>query len=370
MPEPCIRRVLMTGDTVGGVWNYVLELSAALSSRGVEVVLACMGGVATDAQREEAAQIRGLRLFTTGHKLEWMENPWADVAESGQLLLELEKQHEPDLIHLNTYGHGSLLWQHPMVLTAHSCVLSWWAAVKGEPAPAEWRRYRQTVKEAVCAADVLVAPSHAMLRAVETHYGPDLPDCRMVIHNGRTPHRFSAHTKEPFVLTAGRLWDEAKNAAAVARIAPRLPWPVYLAGNNCEPGGSATPFDACVMLGRISSKRLADWYARASIYALPARYEPFGLSALEAALSGCALVLGDIASLREIWQDAAVYVAPENDAALECVLRDLIENPERRESLANRARERARMFGTDKMVQEYLDAYRVAAGARRVACAL
>ncbi len=32
---------------------------------------------------------------------------------------------------------------------------------------------------------------------------------------------------------------------------------------------------------------------------LPARYEPFGLSVLEAALSGCALVLGDIPSLRE-----------------------------------------------------------------------
>jgi glycogen synthase len=59
----------------------------------------------------------------------------------------------------------------------------------------------------------------------------------------------------------------------------------------------------------------ADWYARASIYALPARYEPFGLSALEAALSGCALILGDIPSLREVWLEAAPYVSPDDESA-------------------------------------------------------
>ena len=56
---------------------------------------------------------------------------------------------------------------------------------------------------------------------------------------------------------------------------------------------------------------------RAAIYALPARYEPFGLSILEAALSGCALVIGDIPSLREIWADAALFVPSDgHDAPL------------------------------------------------------
>ena len=60
--------------------------------------------------------------------------------------------------------------------------------------------------------------------------------------------------------------------------------------------------------------------ARAAIYALPAHYEPFGLSILEAAMSGCALVLGDIPSLREIWGDAAVFVHPDNrDAVARCL---------------------------------------------------
>lgn len=87
----------------------------------------------------------------------------------------------------------------------------------------------------------------------------------------------------------------------------------------------------------MSQRALAQWYAHAAIYALPARYEPFGLSALEAGLSGCALVLGDIPSLREIWGDAALFVPPD-DAALHAVLMELIGDAAQREQLGWRAR--------------------------------
>src|SRR5690625_7216151 len=48
------------------------------------------------------------------------------------------------------------------------------------------------------------------------------------------------------------------------------------------------------------------WLRQASVFVMPSRYEPFGLSVLEAALSGCALILSDIqigrASCREsVW---------------------------------------------------------------------
>ena len=39
-----VRRVLMTADTVGGVWTYALELARALAGFGVETTLAVMGG--------------------------------------------------------------------------------------------------------------------------------------------------------------------------------------------------------------------------------------------------------------------------------------------------------------------------------------
>jgi len=255
-----------------------------------------------------------------------MDDPWGDVQESGRWVLELERAFEPDVIHLNSYGHGTLRFRAPVALTAHSCVVSWWAAVKGEPVPARWNRYRQEVENALKAVDCVIAPSRAMLRMLEENYGPDLPPTRAV-PNGRRALQFHPSHKEKLVLGAGRLWDEGKNIAALAHAAERLPWPVYVAGASQNPGGKTTGLGACHALGPLSSAALAAWYGKAAIFAHPARYEPFGLCVLEAALSGCALVLGDIESLREIWGDGALYVPPDDREWLETSIRELIENP-------------------------------------------
>lgn len=354
----------MTGDTVGGVWTFTMELAEALGAHGIEVLLAALGGPPSRGQRSEAARVPNLKLLAADFKLEWMEDPWHDVEQSGQWLLDLEQRFAPDLVHLNSYGHGALPWSAPVVVTAHSCVLSWWAAVKGGTAPETWRRYRATVAQCLRSADTVAAPSRAMAAALAEHYG--IGECR-VVANGRNPARLLRAAKEPFVLTAGRLWDEAENAAAVALAARGLPWPVYAAGEHRDPGGRTARLDGCQMLGRLDADELAGWYARASIYALPARYQPFGLSALEAALSGCALVLGDIPSLREMWGDAAVFVPPHDIAALAGAVRYLIGEPRRRRCLARRALARARKFTPRRMAGEYLNAYHAAA-ARRSLC--
>jgi len=364
-----VRRVLMTGDTVGGVWTFNLDLAEALAAHGIEVTLAALGGEPTDDQRAAAAAIPNLQLHTSTYRLEWMDDPWSDVEKSGAWLLELEDQVRPDIIHLNSFGHGALQWRAPVVLTAHSCVLSWWQAVKRGPLPHSWNRYRCEVEYAVKAADMVTAPSSAMLRSVEENYGPNLPPCR-AIPNGRKSSLFHNGAKEWFVLTAGRLWDEAKNVAAVARVAAALPWPAYVAGEGSHPNGATAELGGCRILGRLSQSALADWYSRAAIYALPARYEPFGLSVLEAALSGCALVLGDIPSLRQTWGDAAMFVPPDDSDRLDSTLRELMNNEALREEMARRSVARARTFTTERMAREYVDAYNSLADLRRLACAL
>ena len=357
-----IKRILMTGDTVGGVWTYTMELAEALGADGIHVVLAALGGAPSDAQRDEAARIPNLELLASDFKLEWMDDPWRDVAESGNWLLDLEEQYAPDLVHLNSFGHGALDWQTPVVVTAHSCVLSWWQAVKGCDAPESWDRYRATVTQSLGAADLVTAPSRAMAAAVAHHYGID--ECR-VIGNGRCASRFRRAVKEPFIFTAGRLWDDAKNVAAVAKAAPSVGWPVYCAG----PTGQRPSNTNATMLGHLAPDALADWYSRAAIYALPARYEPFGLSALEAAHSGCALVLGDIASLREVWGEAATFVPPGDTEALANAINQLIADRERRESMASAAWQHALQYTPRRMAAAYLEAYESIAPERRRSCA-
>jgi len=340
-------RILMTADTVGGVWTYALELCASMP--GNHVILATMGPPATAAQRADAAALENVKLVESHFKLEWMEDPWDDVAAAGKWLLELEAGHSPDIIHLNGYVHAALAWRAPVVVVAHSCVLSWWRAVKHERPPRAWERYRAAVAKGLRSADAVVAPSETMLRAIKSHYGR--PPRPQVIPNGVDARRFAAAVaKEPIILTAGRIWDEAKNATAVAAVASHLPWRVVVAG---DAGADPPPLPNVTHAGRLAARELEPWFQRASIYALPARYEPFGLSALEAAHAGAALVLGNIPSLREIWGDAAWYVDPDDHDALWLALMELIERPEQRAEMAGRARLRAGRYSRKRMRDAY-----------------
>ncbi len=348
-------RVLMTADAVGGVWTYALELARALAPFGTRVTLATMGPAPNAARRREAASVPGLRLEVSEYRLEWMADPWRDVERAGEWLLALEERDRPDVVHLNGYAHGALPWRAPVLVVGHSCVLSWWTAVHGRPAPREWDRYQDAVREGLSAAELVVAPTRAMLRELATFYGP-LAAAR-VIPNGRRAPSLPAVPKEPLVLCAGRLWDEGKNLRALQEAAAGVPWPVYVAGDEQRLEVGQQPRSELRPLGRLEAAAMAGWLARASIYAHPALYEPFGMSVLEAALAGCALLLGDVPSLRENWDGAAEFVPPRDHAALAGTLRALVANPARVALLAGRARERARALGPGRMADGYLSAY-------------
>jgi glycosyltransferase involved in cell wall biosynthesis len=200
-----------------------------------------------------------------------------------------------------------------------------------------------------------------MLATLQRLYGPFL--LSSVIANGRDSDRFQPLAKEPLVVAAGRLWDRAKNIGALKAIEARLSWPLVVAG------------DAEIGRGRLSEREMIALLGRASIVAAPARYEPFGLLPLEAALCGCALVLGDIPSLREIWGDAAVYVDPRDSEALRAAIEELIGDSDRRRRIAGLARERALRLTPAAMARAYRSLYSSVidgSGAdpgRRVACA-
>lgn len=346
----------MTADTVGGVWTYAMELCGGLASSGVRVVLATMGAPLSAAQWAEVRALPGVVVEQSTFRLEWMPAPWLDVDQSGRWLRELARRHVPDVLHLNGYAHASLPFGVPVVVVAHSDVLTWWKAVHGTAAPSQWDRYRAAVRAGVRSADLVVAPTAAMLHELQQCYG-GLPHTR-VIANGRSRQAFAPASKAPMILAAGRLWDEGKNIAALCEAADGLPWPVCVAGHRRGPHGGERGLHNVRVLGALDSAAMSGWMGRAAIFAHPARYEPFGLCALEAALSGCTLVLADIPTLREVWGDAAIYVRPDDTSALRSALVGLIAQPERRRQLARRAARRAARYSPEAMTAGYLDAYR------------
>ena len=351
MPET----ILMTTDTVGGVWIYALELARGLGGRGIDVILASMGDEPSPDQRRQAGDIQNLTLESRPYRLEWMESPWDDVRAAGDWLLELESRYTPDVIHLNNYAHGALSWAAPVLVVGHSCVCSWFHAVRETEPTEQWTEYRRVVQRGLQGAHAVIAPTQAMLDELVRHYGPFASPG--VVHNARRIDSLVPRDREPFVLTAGRLWDEAKNVNLLDAAAKQIDWPVYAAGSVKNPDGGEVRFDDLRLLGRLAPEDLGGWMGRASIYALPAKYEPFGLTALEAALAGCALVLGDIPSLREIWQDAAVFVRVDDSDEVADAINGLARDPDRLDEMADRALRQARQYSAERMTEAYVDLY-------------
>lgn len=338
-------KVLMSADTVGGVFTYTADLAAALAAEDVEVVVATMGAPLRPDQREALAR---LTVHESRFALEWMDEPWDDVRAAGEWLLELCAEERPDVVHLNGFAHGALCWPVPAVAVAHSCVASWWRAVHAEEAPAAWDRYREQVRAGLHGADAVVAITRALGDEIRAIYGASAE----VVHNGSAaPLR--DHAKDPFVLGAGRLWDPAKNLAALDAAAKGLAWPVVVAGEL----GDMLPRHARAA-GFLSARELAAQRARAAIFCSPARYEPFGLAILEAARDRCALVLGDIPTLREVWGDAARFVDPGDPGALHDALATLAADDALRDRLGRAAQERSKHFTIRATAQRYRALYR------------
>jgi glycosyltransferase involved in cell wall biosynthesis len=358
MTAPPARRILMTADAVGGVWTYATDLARGLCRLGSEVTLVVMGPAPT---RQQLAALRGvprLQMEITDLALEWMDPHGVDIDRSREKLLSIASRARPDAVHLNSYREASFAWPAPVLVVAHSCVWSWWEACRGAlPNEVRWDHYAAAVRAGLMAADAWVAPTAAFRDSIAARY-PTRAHGR-VIHNGISLPAIAC-AKEPFVLAAGRIWDEAKNLAALASIAPQLVWPVRAAGPTMAPGTAAieSTFGAMQCLGVLSRSQMAAQMRHAGIFVSPALYEPFGLCALEAAACGCALVLSDIPGFRELWTGAAFFVPPRDVQALAAAVNTLCRGDRLRTRMQEAARRRSHHYRLSAMVKSYNDLYR------------
>jgi glycosyltransferase involved in cell wall biosynthesis len=350
-------RVLMTADAVGGVWSYSLDLARLLAARGIEIVLAVMGPEPDAAQRAEAESIPHLELRHRPFDLEWFEHASAaELARSRGWLRDIAEERDIDLVHLNGYAHAAAGWRIPVVVVAHSCVYSWWFAVHGTAPPNEYRIYRQRVAAGLRAASAVIAPTRWMLETLRSIYRLPLTESEVIPNF--TLSRARPVAKEAFVMASGRFWDTAKNLMLLDKIAPDVEWPICVAGNLEGPEvASGAPKNVRTM-GQLSRSDVAEWLAKAAMFAHPARYEPFGLAVLEAAMNECALVLSDVPSLRELWEGCAVFANPDEPREWIHKLNVLIANAGERSELARRARRRAVEFVPEMTAVRYLDIYR------------
>jgi glycosyltransferase involved in cell wall biosynthesis len=346
-------RLMLVTDAVGGVWTYSLDLARALRELDVEAFLVVTGPPPSAEQRNEAS---GFNLIDTGFPLDWTARRPDLIRRAGCGLAELAANKGADLVQVNS---AALLadceFDQPVVALQHSCVASWWATVKGTPLPADFGWRRDLIECGLNRAGAVVAPSAAFAALTARTYALTRPI--HAVHNGRRALAMKRRPMEDYVFTAGRLWDEGKNLRTLDDAAARLSVKVEAAGPLRGPNGAEASFENLRCLGELNPAGIAERLAARPIFASAALYEPFGLSVLEAAQAGCALVLSDIPTFRELWSGCATFV-PANDAeALAEAIEDLLANPARRTDIGIAARMHALRYTPDLMTQRMVQIY-------------
>lgn len=352
-PTSAGPHILVTVDAVGGVWRYAMDLAAGLTHRGYAFTFVGFGPPPSPAQRAEAERIGPLLWLDS--PLDWLAGDEAQLDGIPNLLRTVVEDRAIDLVHLNLPSQAfGLDLDVPTVVVSHSCVVTWFAAVRGNDVPPDWQWQYRRNRLGFDHADVVVAPSHAHANMLRSSYGTI--HSLHVVYNATSAAIGPAH-KEAVVFAAGRWWDDGKNGAVLDAAAARSAWPVVMAGPDKGPNGQASTFRNARLLGELPHAEVAQRMARAAIFVSPSRYEPFGLAPLEAARAGAALILADIPTYRELWDGAALFAHPDDATAFADAINRLASDDALRHELAMTARVRSERFTPDAQVTAMMAIY-------------
>lgn len=338
------RRLLITTDAVGGVWQYTMDLVAALRSLNWEAMVVTLGPPLRPAYRAAAKQVA--TLIETKLPLDWLAHHPDEVLACGARIAHIAAREGVDIVQLNQPALAAHRpFPCPTVSVLHSCVASWWGSVERAPIPSSFVWQRDLVALGLANSDRRICPSHALAAQARGLYGVPFD----VVHNGRTPNLVRGRPSAPFAFTAGRLWDRGKDVATLEDVAALSDLAFRAAGPVEGPGGERIALDHVKHLGALDSRDLAAVLARRPIFVSAAVYEPFGLAVLEAAQAGCPLVLSDIASFRELWDGDALFVTPGDAAGFARAIEKLRVDARLRALLGRRAERRASAYTASGM---------------------
>jgi len=163
------RHLLLSADAVGGVWQYSTDLVRALALHGYQVTLAVMGPALSEAQRAEAAALPNARVVETGLELEWLAAEASPILRAEARLAEMAGDLRVDVVQLHTPALVSAgRYPCPVIALLHSCVATWWSAVREGPMPEDFAWRAALVEQGMKRASRVIVPTRTADHQVAT----------------------------------------------------------------------------------------------------------------------------------------------------------------------------------------------------------
>jgi len=370
---------------VGGLSQHVFELSRSLVAAGYQVdVLTSGGETLPEKETMEGINVWRVVPYHGGKErdfIDWVQRLNFALLERGVMLFNSKGKY--DLIHahdwLVTYAARGLknIFRTPLLATIHATEfgrnnglhtgdqryisdLEWWLSYEA------WK--------------VICCSNHMK---EELQYVFQLPgDKVVIIPNGIRPEAYRAAGIKPemegitflpgekMIFYIGRLVPEKgvqfilEAAPAILQRFPRTkfviagtgPYGDYLKGRARELGLEGRVF----FCGYINDRIRNELYSAAAAAVFPSLYEPFGIVALEAMISGTPVVVSSVGGLEEIveHQVDGLKAYPGDSRSLAEQICRLLENEEWAASLAEKAYQKALTFSWDKIARKTAEVYR------------
>ncbi len=338
----------------GGQVTYVLELSRALAALGVAVDLYTRGFEGRAALEAVSEDVRIIRIPCGPDKFiikEEMLPSWPEFADNCELYIK-DGSLRYQLLHSHYWDAGyvcRLLAPRlgiNFVHTSHS--LGAWKRERmgGDPAAMEkLYHFDERIaeeKRVFAAAAGITVTNAAGVEKYEEYYGFESENM-VVIPPGVNTARFNpdddgravAGTERPYVFSLSRI-DTNKGLDflinAFARVAREANLALVIGGGSAAPEererlvleelrdlAATHGFgERVTFAGYVTDEDLPYFYRRARAFILPSKFEPFGMTALEAMACGTAVVATNLGGLARYLRDGrdALLVDPSDTEGL------------------------------------------------------
>lgn len=341
----------------GGIGRYVEGLLSALPDEGVDLVTFASGSPRPDAGYELPHHVD---LGPPGPP--WRYELWHRWRRP-PIPVEADVMHAPSLAVPPAQGT-------PLVVTIHDLAFLRHPEVFTNRGVAFHRRgltiaYREAVS-------ILTVSEFTRGELVRAGFEPErlhVAPLGIVVEPGDPVAALDARVasvgvEAPYILSVGTI-EPRKGldilAAAFARVRRNHPdLSLVIAGPKgwlTVPGLDAP---GVVRLGKVDEATLDALYRRATLCALPSRYEGFGLPALEAMARGCPVIASNATALPGVVGDAGMLVPPGDVVGWAAALNELLGDDAARADCSARGLRRAATFTWAASARAHRDAYEAA----------